>query len=96
MSMLNKAIRKIKVLGYPFAGGQGKTGVEKTPAWVAAQPWFGRLKNVEFEMVPVSDSSANIDVPEDIEELSSSDGTIHAKNMKNVVESSRNLKRATA
>jgi hypothetical protein len=72
--MLNKSIRKIKVLGYPFAGGQGKTGAEKTPTWVAAQPWFGRLKNVEFEMVPVSNSSANTEVFEEEMDLSSSDG----------------------
>lgn len=27
-------IKKIKVLGYPFAGGQGKSGVEMTPSWL--------------------------------------------------------------
>jgi hypothetical protein len=27
-------IKKIKVLGYPFAGGQGKSGVELTPSWL--------------------------------------------------------------
>lgn len=63
--MLNKAVRKIKVLGYPFAGGQGKTGVEKTPQWMKEQSWFKNMKNVEFEMVPVSCSDANLLVDDD-------------------------------
>jgi len=29
--MMNRAIRKVKVLGYPFAGGQPRGGVELTP-----------------------------------------------------------------
>jgi arginase family enzyme len=60
--MLQKSIRKIKVLGYPFAGGQGKTGVEKTPAWMASQSWFKNMRNVEFEMVPVSYQGNNLSV----------------------------------
>jgi hypothetical protein len=29
-----KQLKKIKVLGYPFAGGQGRSGVEHTPSWL--------------------------------------------------------------
>jgi len=33
MKSLNGA-RRVKVLGYPFAGGQPRSGVEKTPSWL--------------------------------------------------------------
>lgn len=33
MKPLNGA-RRVKVLGYPFAGGQPRSGVEKTPSWL--------------------------------------------------------------
>ena len=35
-----KQMRKIKVLGYPFAGGQPRGGVELTPGWILKQEWF--------------------------------------------------------
>ena len=77
--MLRSSIRKIKVLGYPFAGGQGKTGVEKTPLWLATQPWFAKMQamqNVEFEMIDVSCSDANTLTDDEATQSSSSDGAI--------------------
>lgn len=97
--MLRNSIRKIKVIGYPFAGGQGKTGVEKTPMWLATQPWFNQMqavKNVEFEMVNVSCSDANTLTFDEQYPSSSSDGLAVPRNIKNVMDSSRALKHATA
>jgi arginase len=34
MNKLTREIRKIKVLGYPFAGGQRRAGIELTPSWL--------------------------------------------------------------
>ena len=50
-----RQLKKIKVLGYPFAGGQGKTGVEKTPTWLQNQSWFKQLSqrnsHIEYEEI---------------------------------------------
>ena len=54
-----RAIRKVKVLGYPFAGGQGKSGVELTPAWLKKQKWFTKLA-IEYEDVNVSSPNSNL------------------------------------
>jgi hypothetical protein len=59
-----RAIRKVKVLGYPFAGGQGRTGVELTPSWLQNQDWFKRASKdtrlpIEYEEIQVSSSKCN-------------------------------------
>ena len=59
---MNRAIRKVKVLGYPFAGGQPRGGVELTPSYLAQQDWFKQLCNnhpVEYEQIRVSDQRPN-------------------------------------
>lgn len=42
---MKRAIRKVKVLGYPFAGGQPRGGVEKSPEWLMKQDWFKNLQS---------------------------------------------------
>ena len=64
-----KSVRKVKVLGYPFAGGQGKCGVELTPAWLKEQPWLKSLP-VEFEMVSVSEGASNSQTSDESSDLS--------------------------
>jgi arginase len=54
------------------------------------------MQNVEFEMVPVSNSDANTLTDDEQSQSSSSDGATQARNVRNVMESSRNLKMATA
>ena len=59
MQQTMKAMRKIKVLGYPFAGGQPRGGVELTPGWILKQDWFRNLTTkgkvpVVYEHVNVS------------------------------------------
>lgn len=69
---MQRQIRKIKVLGYPFAGGQGKSGVELTPSWLQNQVWFKNLSNnsssklsIEYEEIKVSSKKSNLFQPED-------------------------------
>lgn len=57
--------RKIKVLGYPFAGGQNRSGVELTPSWLENQFWFKNMANlsngnIEYEEIKVSDPTSNL------------------------------------
>jgi hypothetical protein len=49
------AARKIKILGYPFAGGQGKSGVELTPSWLKSQRWFKDLASMSKGMITYED-----------------------------------------
>jgi hypothetical protein len=54
--MMKQATRKIKVLGYPFAGGQARSGVELTPGYLKSQSWFKNLASsrnvpVEYEEI---------------------------------------------
>jgi hypothetical protein len=64
MSALRQAVKKVKVLGYPFAGGQPRAGVELTPGWLRSQSWFKNLSvannlPVEYEEIKVSSGSCN-------------------------------------
>ena len=57
-------LKKIKVLGYPFAGGQGKSGVELTPSWLQNQEWFIKMSNqsnsmIEYEEIKVTSTKCN-------------------------------------
>ena len=57
-------IKKIKVLGYPFAGGQGKSGVEMTPSWLQNQDWFKNMSRksnsmIEYEEIKVTSQKCN-------------------------------------
>lgn len=49
-----KGIRKIKVLGYPFAVAREAQGCALTPYWLSSQRWFRKLKDVEYETVKVT------------------------------------------
>jgi arginase len=77
---MQRRIRKIKVLGYPFAGGQGKSGVELTPSWLQNQCWFKNLANnssskipIEYEEIQVSSGKSNSFTPEDYLTMSSAE-----------------------
>jgi arginase len=92
---MRQAIRKVKVLGYPFAGGQGRGGVELTPGWMKSQTWFKTLaasRNVpvEYEEIQVSSPLPN---SAHAENLMDEDGHIEAKNIDHVMASSEQLKR---
>jgi len=105
---MQRSIRKIKVLGYPFAGGQGKSGVELTPSWLQNQAWFKNLANnssskmpIEYEEIQVSNGKSNSYTPEDYLTQSSSEAEntsnsdeeqVEAKNVLNVISSSMNLR----
>jgi hypothetical protein len=95
MSALKQAVKKVKVLGYPFAGGQPRGGVELTPGWLKSQSWFRNLKicgnlPVEYEEIRVSSPSCN-SFHDD--KLYSKEGHIEAKNIDHVMASSEQLKR---
>ena len=55
--MINRIVRGFshcKFIGYPFAGGQPRKGVEKTPEWLFNQSWFKAMNdvsshNIDFE-----------------------------------------------
>ena len=62
MFVQSKKQKKVKVLGYPFAGGQGQNGVENTPAWILRQPWFQDMLstgNVVYEQIDVTSTHCN-------------------------------------
>lgn len=92
---MRQQLRKIKVLGYPFAGGQPRGGVELTPAWLRSQSWFNQMQNsrasgVEYEEIQVSSPVNNTN---HADQLQNSDGSLLAKNIHNVMKSSEQLKR---
>lgn len=97
-------MKKVKVLGYPFAGGQGRSGVELTPGWLNNQAWFKSMAAsssnvpVEYEEINVSSPKCNkyhVDKqiasgnPFTQEELED------AKNIQNVIASSTQLRNQT-
>lgn len=95
-----KPVRKIKVLGYPFAGGQGQSGVELTPAFLQQQAWFKAMcarsdMHVEYQEIKVTDVRSN-SFSSDEESSLSSEEHEEAKNIQNVVLSSQHLSQATA
>lgn len=97
MNTLSRQLRKIKVIGYPFAGGQPRAGVDQTPAWLLNQPWFKEMLSskkvdVEFEAVKVSNGVANSQVEDDFCHVETE---VEAKNIGNVMYSSAALKAQT-
>jgi arginase family enzyme len=104
-----KQLKKIKVLGYPFAGGQGRSGVEQTPSWLQNQAWFKDLanknKHIEYEEIKVSNKHSNLYNPEDyltsdsvseyMSGASSEEEVVEAKNILNVMSSSISLRNQT-
>ena len=57
-----RQMKKIKVLGYPFAGGQGRSGVELTPGWLNNQAWFKSMA-ASSSKVPVEYEEINVSSP---------------------------------
>ena len=84
--MLNRAIRKVKVLGYPFGGGQSRCGVQFTPGYLEKQSWFQDLCQnhpIEYEEITdIPDKRSNRwDQCADLEPRD----VVHAKNIDNVM-----------
>lgn len=97
MNTMRQQIRKVKVLGYPFAGGQPRGGVELTPGWLKSQTWFKALATsrqipVEYEEIKVSSPMCNAHHQS---AKYGEDGHIEAKNIDHVMASSEQLKRQT-
>jgi hypothetical protein len=87
-----RQLRKIKVLGYPFAGGQPRGGVELTPGWLKSQQWFQNLQcskstPVEYEEIQVSSSFCNSEHAA-TDAVKCSNGHTLPKNVQNVMKSS--------
>ena len=53
MSNHMKSLRKIKVIGFPFAATRLAQGTARTPEWLTSQRWFRKLKHVDYETVKV-------------------------------------------
>ena len=80
----------IHVIGYPFAGGQPKAGVELTPEWLQNQKWFKEMDNTcSFEMVEVTNKNCN---SQQVNQNRDTDIIKGAKNWHNVLNSAQNLK----
>ena len=100
MNSHRQALKKVKVLGYPFAGGQPRGGVELTPGWLKSQKWFRDLQYthripVLYEEVPVTSGFCNAFHPDRQAKGAQKHEILEAKNMDNVLQSSLNLKNAT-
>ena len=98
------ALRKVKVLGYPFAGGQGRSGVELTPSWLQNQEWFQRAANastkvaIEYEEIKVSSPNCNLFEVEKAQaagRVFTEEELSDAKNIDNVIASSTQLRNQT-
>lgn len=92
-----RSIRKVKILGYPFAGGQGKCGVELTPGWLNDQAWFKDLSaasngNITYEEIKVSASHSNL---KNVSEEEANRPAHVPKNIENVLRSSMMLRAQT-
>jgi len=97
-------VKKVKVLGYPFAGGQRRSGVELTPSWLQNQEWFKKLATsntsvpIEYEEIAVSSSASNqyhFDLAQaNGVELTAAE-KLDARNIKNVIKSSQQLRNQT-
>ena len=86
--------RNVHIIGYPFAGGQGKPGPELSPAWLFKQEWIQKMEdsqNLSVEMVAVTNPKCNTSSDKDIV----GGHKIGKKNWCNVVNSSTRLERAT-
>lgn len=83
--------RHAHILGYPFAGGQGRQGPELSPGWLFEQPWIQPRDGLTLEMIDVSNPSSNITPDKSI---------VHGhrfgqKNWNNVLHSCQKLEEAT-
>lgn len=59
MTSLRQSVRKIKVLGYPYASGKYNKGTTSTPQWLQDQHWFKNLAAtykipIEYEEISAS------------------------------------------
>ena len=97
MNKFTQNIRKVKVLGYPFAGGQPRGGVELTPGWLRSQSWFKTLTStsnahVVYEEINVSSPHCNSKHPDN---KKFTGDILEAKNIDNVMASSEALRNQT-
>ena len=86
--------KKVHIIGYPFAGGQGKSGPELSPGWLFRQDWLQSLEEnagVSVEMVAVSNPKPNSANDKDIIQGHHPG----RKNWNNVLNSSQRLERST-
>lgn len=63
MTSLRQSVRKIKVLGYPFASGKYNKGTTSTPQWLQDQHWFKNLAAtykipIEYEEIRATKSDS--------------------------------------
>lgn len=59
------------IIGYPFAGGQEKSGPEEAPVWLLSQPWLKDMEKkggVSSEMIAVTNPKCNAAQDKDIVE----------------------------
>ena len=100
MNTARRAIKKVKVLGYPFAGGQPLGGVELTPTWLQNQAWFKDLANsrsmpVEYEEIAVSSPHCNSKQIDKQADGPAAGEHVDAKNIDHVIASSEQLRNQT-
>lgn len=55
-----RSVKKVKVIGFPFAKSQVGIGAARTPEWLKSQSWFQSLQRspklgIEFEQVNVKE-----------------------------------------
>jgi hypothetical protein len=61
--------KKVHIIGYPFAGGQGLQGPELSPSWLFRQEWLHSLEEnsgLSVEMVAVSNPKCNTSSDKDV------------------------------
>lgn len=51
--------RKVHIIGYPFAGGQPRSGPELSPDWLFDQKWIREKNGVSLEMIEVTNRKNN-------------------------------------
>ena len=86
--------KKVHIIGYPFAGGQGLQGPELSPGWLFRQDWLHSLEEnscLSVEMVAVSNPKCNTASDNDVIQGHKPG----RKNYNNVVNSSLRLERST-
>jgi hypothetical protein len=92
-SLRTSAMVPVNVIGYPFAGGQPRDGVEETPGRVFKAPWFRSMQSAVLtcETVDVTNPRSNA-----TQDACIIEGHIDgAQNTNNVLESSQKLADAT-
>lgn len=51
--MLNTTIKRVRVIGFPFAASQSHAGSMHTPEWLASRDWFMRQRHVDLQVLGV-------------------------------------------